>query len=122
MALYHLPNYQTSFESTGLSVQEKKFNINFQDGSHPCFTIKTILAIFLSTCHLDTSNELSFVSIGLSVRKKKIERGFQNGGHSGHTGFSIGMILSSFDLHVALILPSKLHVSWPISSREKSLA
>ena len=39
-----------SFESTGLSVQEKKRKIDFQDaschGTHPGFTIGTILAIF----------------------------------------------------------------------------
>ena len=28
------PDYQKSFESTGLLVQEKKFNIDFQDGGH----------------------------------------------------------------------------------------
>ena len=34
MALYHSPDYETSFESVGLSVQEKKLNIDLQDGSH----------------------------------------------------------------------------------------
>ena len=37
------------FESTGLSVQEKKRKIDFQDGchgAHPGFTIGMILAIF----------------------------------------------------------------------------
>ena len=33
MALYHSPDYETSFESAGLSVQEK-LNIDLQDGSH----------------------------------------------------------------------------------------
>ena len=28
MALYRPPDYQTSFKSTGLSVQKKKFNID----------------------------------------------------------------------------------------------
>ena len=39
----------TKFESTGLSVQENKWKIDFQDGchgAHPGFTISTILAIF----------------------------------------------------------------------------
>ena len=38
-----------SFESTGLSVQEKKQKIDFEDGchgAHPGFTIGMILAIF----------------------------------------------------------------------------
>ena len=34
MALYRSPDYQTSFKSISLSVQEKKFNIDFQDGNH----------------------------------------------------------------------------------------
>ena len=45
MALYCSPDYQTSFESVGLSVQEKKFNIDFQDGSHLGFPIRIILAL-----------------------------------------------------------------------------
>ena len=53
IALYHSPEYQTSFESTGLSVPEKQFNIHFQDDScdgHLGFPIRMILAIyFLST-------------------------------------------------------------------------
>ena len=32
MVLYRSPDYQTRFESTGFSVQEKKFNIDLQDG------------------------------------------------------------------------------------------
>ena len=43
MALYHSPDYQTNFESVGLSVQEKKFNIDFQDLGFP---IRKILATF----------------------------------------------------------------------------
>ena len=46
MALYRSLDYQTSFESNGLSVQEKKFNMNFQDGSHLRFPIRKILAAF----------------------------------------------------------------------------
>ena len=56
MALYLSPDYQTSFKSVGLSVQEKKSNIEFQDGGHGCdlgFLIRTFLAIF----------ELEFISI-----------------------------------------------------------
>ena len=36
----------TSFESFGISVQEKKRTIDFQDGGHLGFPIGTILAIF----------------------------------------------------------------------------
>ena len=49
MALYRSPNYQTSLVSVGIFVQEKKFNIDFQDGAHGGhlgFSIRTILASF----------------------------------------------------------------------------
>ena len=49
MALHRSPDYQTSFESIGLSVQEKKFNIDFQDGGHGgifAFPIRMTLATF----------------------------------------------------------------------------
>ena len=46
MALYHSPDYQTSFESVCLSVQEKKFNIDLQDGGRLGFPVRMILAIF----------------------------------------------------------------------------
>ena len=35
MALYRSPDYQTGFELVGLSVQEKKFNIDFQKWRPP---------------------------------------------------------------------------------------
>ena len=46
MALYSSPDYQTSFESTDLSVLEMNFNTDFQDGSHLGFPIRMILASF----------------------------------------------------------------------------
>ena len=45
MALYHSPDYQTNL--TQLAFQfEKKFNIDFQDGSHLRFLIRAIFASF----------------------------------------------------------------------------
>ena len=49
MALYRSLDYQTSCESVGLLVQEKKFNIDIQDcghGDHLGFPITRILATF----------------------------------------------------------------------------
>ena len=46
MALYRSPDYETSVKSVGLSVQEKKFNINFQARDHLGFPIRTIFATF----------------------------------------------------------------------------
>ena len=46
MALHRSPDYQTSFRSIGLSVQQK-FNIDFQadgNGGHLVFPIRTIVA------------------------------------------------------------------------------
>ena len=46
MALYCSPDYQTKVKSLGLSVQKKKFNIDFQDGGHLGFPIRKVLATF----------------------------------------------------------------------------
>ena len=46
MTLYRSPDYQISFKSVGFLVKEKKFDIDFQDGSHLGFLIRTILATF----------------------------------------------------------------------------
>ena len=45
MALYLLPDYQTSLKSIRLSVQEK-FNIDFQNSNHLGFPIRMILTTF----------------------------------------------------------------------------
>ena len=73
MALYRSRDYKTSFESVGLSVQEKKFNTDFQHGSHHGFTIRTILATFVSTSHLNISNEISS-QLAILFRRKNLNR------------------------------------------------
>ena len=104
-------------ESIGLSVQEKKRKLDFQDGSnggHLGFPIGTILAIFdlqVTLCFL-----ASLESTGLLVQeKRKID--FQDGGH---LGFPIGKILAIFDLQVTPMLPSKFEVNWPFGSGEEA--
>ena len=57
-----------SLESIGLSVQEKKRKIDFQDGGHLGFLINTILASFDLQVFL-----ASLESIGLSVQEKKLK-------------------------------------------------
>ena len=117
-------------KSIGLSVQEKKRKIDFQDGSHGGhlgFPIGTILAIFdlqdtpmlfliykTPRCFL-----ASLESTGLSVQEKKRKIDFQDGGHGGHLGFPIGMILAIFDLQDTPMLPSKLVVNWPFGLGEE---
>ena len=46
MTLYRQPDYQTRFEHFGLSVREKKVNIDFQDAGHFRFPIRMRLATF----------------------------------------------------------------------------
>ena len=69
MVLYCSLDYQTSFKSTGLSVREKKFNIDFQDGGHLGFPIRM---------NLSTSRyfQCSFKSIGLLVQDKIVQNRF----------------------------------------------
>ena len=67
MALYHSPDFQTSFKSIGLSVQEKKFNIGFQDGGH--FSIRMILATF-------DLQVTSILPTGLLVQDKNVQNRF----------------------------------------------
>ena len=67
-----------SFESTGLSVHEKKFKTDFQDG-HLGFQIGTILAFLI--CKSPWYFLPSFESVG----------------HGCHLGFPIRMILAIFD-------------------------
>ena len=108
-------------ESTGLSVQEKKRKIDFQDGghgSHLGFPISTILAIFDLQVTLMLPSKLE--SVGLSVQEKKRKINFQDGYHGGHLGFPIGMILAIFDLQVTPMLPSNFGVNWPFSSGEEA--
>ena len=97
-------------ESIGLSVQEKKRKIDFQDGGHGRhlgFPIGTILAIF----DLQVTPMLPS-KFGLSVQEKKRKIDFQDGRH-GHLGFATSTILAIFNLQVTLMLPTKYRVNWP---------
>ena len=108
-----------SFESIGLSVQEKKRKIDFQDGRHLGFPIGTILAIFNLQVipMLPTSFRLSW-PFGSGKEAKKRE--FQDGRHSGDFGFPIETILAIFDLQVAPMLPTMFRVKWPFGSGEEA--
>ena len=77
MALYRSPDYQTS-GSIGLSIQEKTFDIDFQEGGHLGFPIRTI---YLATFDLQVTSIISmkFESIALLVQEKKLKIDFQHG-------------------------------------------
>ena len=98
--IYKSPKcFQPSFESTGLSVQEKKRKIDLQDGchgAHPGFMIGMILAIF--DLQVIPMLLASLESIGLSIQEKKRKIDFQDGCHGSHLGFPVGTILAIFDL------------------------
>ena len=115
--IYKSPRcFLASLEAIGLSVQEKKRKIDFQDGGHLGFPMGMILAIFdLPRCFL-----ASLESTGLSVQEKKRKIDFQDGGHGGHLGFPIGTILAIFYLQVTPMLPSKFGVNWPFGSGEEA--
>ena len=107
--IYNSPRcFLPSFESIGLLVQEKKRKIDFHDGSHLGFMIRTILTIF--DLQVTAMLQPSFKSIGFSVRKKKRKTDFEDGRH---LGFPIGTILAIFDQQVTQMLPTKFRVNWP---------
>ena len=61
----------------GLSVQQKKFNIDCQDGRHLRFPIRMTLSTFDQQV---TSILPGFESMGHLVQKKKFKIDFQHGG------------------------------------------
>ena len=115
--IYKLPrDFLPSFESFGLSVQEIKGKIDFQDGhygSHLGFLIGMIFAIFDIQVSLILP---SFKSTDLSVQEKKGKIDFQEGRYGGHLGFTTSTVLAIFDLQVSPILPTKFRVNWSFGS------
>ena len=105
------PDALASLESTGLSVQEKKRKIDFQDGGHLGFPIGTILAIFDLQVILMVPSKFGVNWPSVQEKKRKID--FQDGGQGGHLGFPIETILAIFDLQVTPMLPTKYQVNWP---------
>ena len=82
--IYKSPQFLLpSFESTGLSVHQKKRKIDFQAS----FDLQVI-----------PMHPSKFEVNWLSVQEKKRKIDFQDGCHGGHLGFLIGTILAIFDL------------------------
>ena len=71
----------TKFESISLSVQKKKQKIDFHDGRHLGFPIRTILAIsdLQVIPMLPTNFQINWPLVQENKRKKE----FQDGGHLG---------------------------------------
>ena len=90
-----------SFKSIGVSVQEKKRKVDFQDGCHGGhlgFLIGTILATF-----------------DLQVNPM-LHTEFQVNWPFGSGGEAIGTILAIFYLQLTPMLPTKFRVNWPYDS------
>ena len=101
-------------ESTGLSVQEKKRKIDFQDGGHGGhlgFPIGTILAIFDLQVTLMVPSK-SGVNWPFGSGEEEKNR-FSRWRPWRPPWISDRMILAIFDLQVTLMLPTKYQVNWP---------
>ena len=97
-----------SFKSIGISVQDKKRKIDFQDGDHGGhlgFSIGSILTIFylLLTAMLPTK----FQVIGISVQEKKRKIDFSR---CRHLGISDRNAFSYFDVQVTPKLPTSFKI------------
>ena len=119
MALCRSPYYQISFESVGLSVQEKKFNIDFQDGGHLGLPIRTILATFFFIYKSPPYFQCSSIQLAFLFRRKKLNTYLQRGCLGNHLGFRIRMILAVFDIQVILIIPVKFQLNRSFCSGEQ---
>ena len=105
--------------------QEKKQNIDFQDGCHSGhlgFPIETILAIYsyLKVNQMFPSKfHVNWPFISEEQRKIYFQGGGQNF-QGGYLGLRIGMILANFNLQDTAMLPTKFQVSWPFGSGEEA--
>ena len=76
-----LPTFVPSFQSTGLSVQEKKQKIDFQNdghGGHLGFPIGTILAIFNLQVTLMLPTKFRELTFGFRRRSEKFSPNLEN--------------------------------------------
>ena len=106
------------FESIGLSVQEKKWKIDLQDGRHLGFPIRMILGIFdLQVIPMLPTTFWVNWPFGSGKEAKKE---FQYGCHGDDFEFPIETILAVFDLQVTQMLPTKFRVNWPFCSGEEA--
>ena len=95
-------------ESTGLSVQEKKRKIDFQDGGHLGFPIGTILATFDLQVTLMVPSKFGVNwPLGSGEEAKNRFSRWRPSWISDRT------ILAVFDLQVTPMLPTKYQVNWP---------
>ena len=115
------PMLPTKFQVNRSFGSGEGVKIDFQDGRHLEFLIGLILATFdLPQCFL-LSFLLSFKSVGFLVQEKKRKVDFQFRRHDDHLGFSVGTILTVFDLQVTPMLPTELQINWSVGSGEAKI-
>ena len=102
VSLTRLPD---KLESTGFSVQEKKFNIAFKDGGHLGFPIRMILATF--DLQVTSILPMAFRLNCPFGSGEKVQNRFSMGCYGNHLGFLIRMVLFIFYLQVISMLPIK---------------
>ena len=120
--MYKSPKYFAShFQSMGLSIQEKKFKIYFQDGNwggHLGFPIGTILAIFdlQVTSMILTKFQVNWRFGSGEEAKNRFSRWpqWRPSWISDRNDFSY------FDLPVTPKLPTKFRVRWPFGSGKEA--
>ena len=101
----------TKFKSIGLSIQDKKREIGFQDGGHLGYPIKSILATFnLQVTSMNPSKFRVGWSFG-SGEEAKNKCNFQNAAMAAILDFRSEQFLALCDLQVTPMLPTKFQVN-----------
>ena len=111
------PILPIKFRVNGLSIQEKKFKIDFQDGNcgdHLVFLIGAILAIFdlQVTLMILTKFQVKWTYCSGEEAKNRFARWPSWIFYQNH--------FSYFDLPVTPMLSTKFQVNWPFSSEEEA--
>ena len=112
--IYQSPRcFLSSFKTIGLSFQEKKWKIDFQDGHFP----QTILAFF----YLQVTPMLpTKFSVNVTFCYRRSKNRFSRWWPWHDTGFQIEIILAFVALQDTRMLPTKFQVNWPFGSGEEA--
>ena len=115
-SISHPLDFQPSLESIGISVKEKKFKTDLQNGGHGRqlgFPTGMLLTIFDLR---DAQVIWPKFRVTSAFHSEEFKTDFQDGHHGGHLGFSMETIFSFFYLQVTLILPIKFQLAFRFRS------
>ena len=107
-------------KSIGLSFQDNKRKIDFQDfghGGHLGFFHPNDFSYFYLQVIPILPNKFG---VDWPFVSEEAKNRFQDFGHGSHLGFRNGTILAIFDLQVTPMLPTKFQVNWPFNSGEEA--